>query len=139
MILPRLTSRPSISESTYASNASSSFSSLPSLFVNTQRMGMNRADLPRPSVGTRSTAWRHVSSFWDVEIALNPSRHLDVLRLSWAGATAHSSCGTSDRKRSIAASRYDSFWLCTHSAYGLPAVGSPVNLSQHLVEHLMWA
>ena len=62
MILPRAISRPSAAESTKASKASSSLSSLVSLLVKMKRMGMNWAALPRPSEGTRSTAWRRVSA-----------------------------------------------------------------------------
>ena len=58
MILPKPTSRPRIWESTNASNASSSRSSLVSLLRKMKRTGMNCVALPRPSDGTRSTACR---------------------------------------------------------------------------------
>ena len=55
-------SRPSACASTKASKASSSLSSLLSLLKKMKRMGMNWAALPRPSEGTRSTAWRRDSA-----------------------------------------------------------------------------
>ena len=56
MILPELTSRPSNSDNSSASNANNRRSSRVSLFLKMKRIGTNFAGLPLPSDATRSTA-----------------------------------------------------------------------------------
>jgi len=51
------------------------------------------------------------------------------------GATAQSAAGAFAINRLAALARYDSCSVSIHSAQALPAGGSPVNLSQHLVGH----
>src|SRR6202011_1461722 len=101
-------------------------------------MGMNCADLPRPSEGTRSTAWTS-DSRTPVFICARTDKlaarcHWAAFRFSGCGETATSFLG-SESRRSISVAWYDRFFEFTHSAYAPPEAGSPDARSQHFVEH----
>ena len=93
-ILPRVTARPTASDSASVSNAISSLCCLVSLLVNSKRYGINVVVMPRPSEAILSSAYRRDSSSFvrnRTSIAIRQVASLELLEMG--GPIARSPSG----------------------------------------------